>query len=112
MLPDLLNAELKAEYHRNTHGITSIMKTVNFCAEQNIALTGRDGGSGNFMELLRFRIDAGDDELKCFMGSAARNAKYSSPTVQNEMLEVLGRTVQEKVVSAIQCEVQFSHCSE
>jgi hypothetical protein len=86
------------------------------CAVQNIALRGRrDDGNllnpsdsdssciteindGNFRTLLRLRIDAGDIELKENIQAAPSYAKYTSKTIQNELIEIMGNMVKSQVV--------------
>ncbi|KAG8189774.1 hypothetical protein JTE90_017690 [Oedothorax gibbosus] len=68
---------------------------------QNIPLRGhRDDGlidssssssivnEGNFRELLRFRISAGDTALQKHLENTSANATYISKTTQNEIIEV------------------------
>ena len=60
--------------------------------------------SGNFLELIRFRIHSGDDNLKEHIKTAPSNAKYLSKTIQNELIELCGKNIISKVVSEIkQC---------
>ena len=40
------------------------------------------------MKLLQFRMDAGDEALKKHFTQMAGNAKYTSPTIQNESLGI------------------------
>ena len=53
---------------------------------------------GNFRALLRFRIDAGDTILENLLRSAAKNATYTSKTVQNEIITVIGEMMCKTVV--------------
>ena len=55
--------------------MTSIVKTVLFCASNNIPLHGHSAEKGNFMKLLQFRMDAGDEALKKHFAQMAGNAK-------------------------------------
>ncbi len=86
----------------NQQKLSSIFKTIELCGRRNIALRGhRDDATsiekdvsdsenhGNFRALLNFRIDAGDTVLAEHLRTAARNATYTSKTIQNEMIEVL-----------------------
>jgi len=62
-----------------------------------------DSCSGNFHALLQFRIDAGDSVLKQHLQTASKNAaKYTSKTIQNDMINVCGRLIQDKIL----CEVK------
>ena len=79
--------------------MTSIVKTVFFCASNNIPLHGHSAGKGNFMKLLQFRMDAGDEALKKHFAQMAGNAKYISPTIQNEILGIASTMVVEEFVA-------------
>lgn len=80
-----------------------IVKTIILCGRQNIPLRGHrdDGGvnlnlteesgpvhnDGNFKELLKCRIDAGDEVLRKHLESANSNAAYISKTTQNKIID-------------------------
>lgn len=95
----------------NRQKLRSIIKTVVLCGKQNIALRGhRDdsshigeasGNPGNFQALLNFRVEAGDKVLANHFANAQRNATYRSKTIQNEIIEVLGTYIQDKIVAEI-----------
>ena len=78
---------------------TSIVKTVVFCASNNIPLRGHSADKGNFMKLLQFRMDAGDEALKKHLAQMAGNAKYTSPTIQNQILGIASTMVVEEIVA-------------
>ena len=83
----------------------SIIETVSLCARLNIPLRGhRDSfheidhpatssQHGNFWAILQFRVASGDIALKEHLAHAARNATYTSSRNQNEVLDILGKTV-------------------
>lgn len=79
----------------NRAKLTSIVKTVIFCGQQNIPLRGHRDDSkyydnthntGNFQKLLEFRVDAGDSKLQHHIEECKRNATYRSKTIQNEII--------------------------
>ena len=103
----------------NKEKLVSIAKTVEFCARQGIALRGHrddhfdpkksyDESDGNFSNLLRFRIDAGDTVLKQHFDSAAGNARYVSKTVQNELLDVCRDQLRDKIVASANSAALFT----
>ena len=53
------------------------------------------GNPGNFISLLHLRMDAGDVLLKEHYSTAVRNARYHSPTAQNELVAACGEWIQE-----------------
>ncbi|KAJ8883364.1 hypothetical protein PR048_015207 [Dryococelus australis] len=56
---------------------------------------------GNFRALLRLRAKAGDSLLNELLNSGRGNVTYISPTVQNELLNFIGKQIQETVVERI-----------
>ena len=92
------------------------MKTVIFCGQQNIALRGHQDSAldvdrdvegtrnhGNFIALLKFRIDAGDTILENDLSAAAQNATYTSNIIQNQI--IIRRVVDSKWFTVIADEV-------
>ena len=51
------------------------------------------------MKLLQFRMDAGDEALKKHFAQMAGNAKYTSLTIQNEILGIACTMVIEEFVA-------------
>ena len=99
--------QLVANNRRKVH---SIVETILFCGRQNIPLRGhRDSGldvdrnatacHGNFWALLEFRIAAGDSILQDHLANAPRNAMYTSPDIQNQVLDILGDHYTRKIPS-------------
>jgi hypothetical protein len=78
--------------------MTSIIKTILFCAENNIALRGDTSESGIFYNLLKFRAESGDEPLKKHLDNMAKNAKYTSPDIQNEIINVTSKYLVQKIV--------------
>ena len=83
----------------NKKNLTSIVKTVLFCASSNIPLRGHSADKGNFMKLLQFRMDVGNEALKKHFAQMAGNAKYTSPTIQNEILGIASTMVVKEPVA-------------
>lgn len=79
-----------------------------FCRRQNIPLRGhREGCStinpGNFKVLLKFRVDSGDKLLEDHLETGPWNASYTSKTIQNEIISIIGETIQNKILNEV-CE--------
>lgn len=95
-----------------------IVKTVLFCGRQGLALRGHDESGdivthnnhndGNFRALLRFRIDAGDAELCSHLNTAARNAQYTSPSIQNELIICAGRLITDQIAARVNAAKSFA----
>ena len=97
-----------ANLEKNVAIMVSIIKCLEFCGRQGIAIRGhRDDttstsiNKGNFKALLDMRIDAGDDVLKQHLSEGPKNATYISKTAQNELLECIGDFIKLKILSEI-----------
>ena len=53
------------------------------------------------MVLLKFRADAGDEV------QATNRAKYTSPTIQNELISILGEQIRESIVNQIPSDAPY-----
>ena len=104
----MLNTARKEQVSRNTRVVKSLLKCVAFCGKQGISLRGhRDDSTasesvntGNFMQLVQFRAE-NDAVLRTYLETAPRNALYTSKTIQNEMISVIGNAIQEKLIEEI-----------
>ena len=91
----------------NRRKLRSIVETILLCGRQNIPLHGHmDSGlgnatacHGNFWALLEFHIAAGDSILRDHLAHAPRNALYTSPDIQNQIIDILGDHIREKVLN-------------
>ena len=94
---------------RNREIITSVVKCIHFCGKQSIALRGHREDSntderlnkGNFLALLEFRIDTGDEPLKKHLETCHTNARSSSKTIQNQIISLIGEYIRESIVHEI-----------
>ena len=97
---------------QNRLKLRSIVETVILCGRQGIALRGhRDdqthvesdplSNHGNFLALLKFRIEAGDQALGDHLKTAPANAMYTSKTIQNELVSICGNFIQERILESI-----------
>ena len=85
--------------------LKSIIETIIFCGRHNSSLLEFTSVNvGNFLELIRFRVAAGDGILKRHILKAPSNAKYMSKTMQNELICLCG----EEIVTGIISEVKES----
>ena len=91
----IIDTKKKERIQRNRAKLLPILKTIIFCARQNIAFRGhrdskylddRSNNSGNFQALLEFRVDSGDKILEDHFKSAPKNASYRSKTIKNDMM--------------------------
>lgn len=98
-----LKSALVTQVAGNRQKLYPIIKTVLLCGRRNFALRGHREGEvsknpGNFKALLDFRIDSGDTILKNHLQTAPKTATYTSKTVQNEMISIVGGYIQNKIL--------------
>ena len=99
----------KDEIAQNRRILNSILKAVLYLARQNIAFRGhRDdskhvelGRPGNFRALLTLMADNGNDILKKHLERSDKNARYTSKTIQNEMIDTCGIILRESLVDEV-----------
>ena len=63
---------------------------------------------GNFWALLNFRVSAGDSVLRDHLAKAAANAKYTSPSIQNEVADILGTQIKRNILDRVRRAKLFS----
>lgn len=94
--------------------LKSILKTIIFCGKQMISLRGHreqagaNVNPGNFCALLDFRIDAGDTVLAEHFRTAAQNAQYNSPRIQNDLISCTGEWIRNQIVQEVKHAKFFS----
>ena len=96
----------------------SIAETVLFCGRQGLALHGHDesnsiltqtdNNDGNFRALLRFRIDAVDNVSDRHLNTCGKNARYTSPSVQNELIVIGGKLITDEIAVGINAARSFT----
>ena len=83
----------------------TLFKSLLLCGRQGLGLRGHrddriawieddDGHSneGNFVELVRFRAET-DPVLADHLAKSPRKARYTSKTIQNDLVEVIGESI-------------------
>jgi hypothetical protein len=116
---NLLDSARKNAIEENRLRLVPIVEAILFCGRQGIALRGhRDSGrvaledpdhnDGNFRSLLRFRMRGGDSRLVELCVLTASNAQYCSSVVQNELLDVMMRMLQEQIVEEVKAAKYWS----
>ena len=111
----LMNSQAAEQVQNNRIFLTSILKFIEFCGRQGIALRGHrddstvedDINKGNFFgfALLQIRVDSGDLLLKEHPDTCKNNASYTrsyiSKTSQNELLDCIKTYIQSSIVQEI-----------
>ena len=57
--------------------------------------------SGNFVELLMYRVRGGNKTLENHLQNAPQNAEYTSPDIQNELIECSRNITVEQLVGEV-----------
>ena len=91
---------------KNRHYLKTILEVLLVCSQQEIALRGHDESMkslsrGNFLEILKL-IASHDEVVNERLTCGPRNAIYTSPIIQNELLHIMGEMVQ----SIICCKIR------
>ena len=68
---------------------------------------GTNTNLGNFKVLLDFRVDAGDVVLADHFKTAPRNAQYSSPRIQNDLILCTGQWIRKQLIQEVQNQNSF-----
>ena len=111
-----LDRVLNERINQNRKIIHSMVETVVLLGKQNIAFRGHrddsknysDSNPGNFQALLSYRISSGDEVLKKHFETAAKNATYRSKTVQNQLIKICGKQLEQKIANDVNSNAFFS----
>ena len=112
----MIDTTLRKKIADNRIFLSPIVDTIILCGRLSLPLRGhRDdssyhpevgryskGGVGNFIELLNFRVRAGDINLGEHMRKSAENASYISKTTQNDLIKCCGSVISDQII----CEVK------
>ena len=114
-----MQSEASTLVKANRLKLMSILKAIVFCGKQVISLRGHHehGGGpktnpGNFRALLEFRVDAGDSVLADHFKTAAKNAQYSSPQIQNDLISCTGEWIRNQILAEVKKAKFFSVCAD
>ncbi|XP_025412467.1 52 kDa repressor of the inhibitor of the protein kinase-like, partial [Sipha flava] len=111
---NLLDTKRMQEIKENQERLIPIIESIVFLGRQNIPFRGhRDDGQldlpptiedgrssineGNFKELLKFRIKAGDSMLENHLKNSSSKATYISKTIQIELIDLCGKEILDNV---------------
>lgn len=64
--------------------------------------------TGNFLALLELRVDSGDEVLKNHLATCSANARYSSKTIQNQLIMLIGDHIRDSIIQEIKEAKYFS----
>jgi hypothetical protein len=96
----MLSSVFQDKITRNRSILHSIHKTIYLpvCGKQNIPLRGHTEEKSNFIALINYRAET-DQILATHLQNSPPNARYLSPTIKNELIDICGRQLQQVIVS-------------
>ena len=105
--------ERDRQIEENRLKLIAIFETILFLDCQGIAYRGHhedtafvlgnpENNQGNFLALLKFRVQFGDHGLEHHLTSTSSNAFYKSKTFQNELITICGDFIKIHILSDIQ----------
>ncbi|XP_050064353.1 uncharacterized protein LOC126553244 [Aphis gossypii] len=92
----------------NRKKIIPIIKTLIYCGTHDIAIRGKCSDEGNFIDLLKFRVDSGDTILMNHFETCTTKTKYVSHRIQNEIISICGDVIRNDIISCINDSYVFS----
>ena len=105
-----MQATAQKRMEENQSVIASLFKVVLLCGKQGLALRDdhisweeeddESANEGNFIELVRFRAET-DENLKKHLQKAPRNARYTSKTIQKQLIDSIGKRIQLDILSEV-----------
>jgi len=111
---------LQTKIKSNRDRLTPIIKTAIFLSKLGLAFRGHKDsgpinlcepimkGEGNFRSLLKFRVEAGDEQLKRHLSTAALNATYYSWRTQNEIICAINEIILNRIIERVNNALFFS----
>lgn len=88
--------------------LKSITQTLIFCGTHDISIRGKESNSGNFQDLLKLRMEAGDTVLTKHFETCSSNSKYTSHRIQNELISICGNIICNEIVKCVNDSMAFS----
>ena len=102
-----INSTVYKEVEDNRKKLRPIIKSMLFCGQHDIALRGNTADVGNFVGLLKFQIDSGDNILSNHFDTASGKSKYVSHRIQNEIIQICGQVICNDVVCQVNNSIAF-----
>ncbi|KAF0755562.1 zinc finger MYM-type protein 1-like, partial [Aphis craccivora] len=105
---DKLNTAQHSQIEQNRKKLVPILSSIIFCATHDLAIRGKLSCSGNFHDLLKFRIESGDSVLSEHLSTCHSKAKYTSHRIQNELILLCGNVLCDQIVREVNTSLSFS----
>ena len=123
-----LGGTLRNSLEKKRDAVTKLIEIVIFLCKRGLSLRGhRDSGpidietwltenEGLFRDIVKVRCVGGDKNLRNFVENANANERYTSPTIQNEWIELIGqnivKTITDEIQAALCIAIQFDETSD
>ncbi|XP_013400524.1 uncharacterized protein LOC106166494 [Lingula anatina] len=96
---------IKERVEANRDILRSIAKTLLTCAQQNVPIRGKTEERSNVSAFLRL---SASHTVTQHIVKGPRNAQYKSPLIQNELLDLMAKQVQESIIRECKAVLYFS----
>ena len=95
-----MNKQFTEQVLHNCLRLKTSIELVPWLAKQACAFRGPDesiksSNRGNFIEMLKHLASMNEDIGKVILESAPKNANYTSPKIQKELLNIIAKNIQE-----------------
>lgn len=90
----------KIKVSTNRHVLEKIIEVILLCGRQNIPLHGHDEERSNFIAILHEKAKTDNILADHLAFSANSRAKYTSPDIQNELIELCGKEILQQIIDA------------
>ena len=104
----MLNKTREEQIARNTTVMKSLFDCICFVGKRGLPYRGHrddhtateDDDKGNFIDAVEFRAKT-DEALRMHLEKAPRNALYTSKTIQNDMISIVGNAIRNEIIKEI-----------
>ncbi|CAI0422394.1 unnamed protein product [Linum tenue] len=102
----VIGKQSSAEVKKNRLRVKASIDSARWLALQGVAFRGHDEtphskNRGNFIELIEIFSSYNQEVKSTVLGNAPKNAKYTSPDIQKQILHVLAKKVRNKIFEEI-----------
>jgi hypothetical protein len=97
----MIDNSVKLMTETNTLKLKSIVSSIFFLGTHGLPLRGHSDDSALFNDLLKFRVECGDNILEDHFKNAPKNATYLSHRIQNEFINIFGSITSNKILEQI-----------
>ncbi|XP_060077094.1 zinc finger MYM-type protein 1-like [Ylistrum balloti] len=95
----LLSTKRKEEVRMNRDILREIIGVLILLARQNIAIRGHTDDRSNFMALLK-KVAENNKTPRNHLDNPLAQVNYTSPKIQNELIEICGEMIRDKIVQS------------